>query len=137
MINRSRRYHGWHRWQPRDPPQLALAIGIAGSLLMIVYGALNDNVLLIAGGCCFLFVSIMYAVTFQRKVPRQRPRGAKKDFLGRLKWGDWHPTHNARQYMLRRGRHAAKLGRQGREIEADEIEKETSKEIVRKDKRNI
>ncbi len=137
MYNRKQRFFHKNRWSKPASPGVAVAFGGIAFGCAITYGIANQNVIYVVIGCLLLLFAIAYAAVPMFSRLRHRPRNSKGHVPGTPLHGDWHPTYNTRQYMLRRGRHAAKLGRQGREIETDKIEKDTDKEVVRKDKRNI
>jgi hypothetical protein len=115
---------------------MLIIVGISLFVLLLTVGIVKSNTLTIVTAFITLVVAFIAASTDSRRA-RSRPRGSKRDMLGRRKRGEWHPTYSTRQYMLKRDRREARLRRQGRDIEADKDEKETNRQTWSKDSRNI
>ncbi len=115
---------------------MLIIVGISLFVLLLTVGIVRSNTPSIVTAFVTLVVALIVASTDSRRA-RSRPRGSKRDMLGRRKRGEWHPTYSNRQYMLRRDRREARLRRQGRDIEADADEKETNRQTFIRDDRNI
>ncbi len=129
----------YRRNQNAQNARIALVIfGIAAFVILLSLGIANANTSIIVTACIVPVITLAGATANTRRA-RSRPRDNTGRITGRHSdhRGDWHPTYNTRQYMLRRDRREARLRRQGRDTEADADAEETDKRTWKKDSRNI